>query len=303
MKFDLISDFHVEMNVSFKTTRLWEQGDPIHYAWHNDRKSDLLVVAGDSANSHEFARDVIVEASKYYEHVVFVDGNHEHYSNYQNGWTVLRDMEWFNRQFTWNDKIVDNVTYLDGNNTFKIDKTLFIGVNGWYNFTFARGAHFKEQWRAWQNGSNDPVCIRFGKKNKPHKLARSQMDLLKNHVIAAQNDDTIDEIVVVTHTLPIESAFGQFGVPSHPFYPLNGAYGNELMCGVWLADDAKKLKVWCFGHTHEQRDYFENGIHFMCNPRGYRSEKKWHGMGFTGIKQIDTTDAAIRSAFGEVEED
>ena len=226
MKFDLISDFHVEMNVSFKTTRLWEQGDPIHYAWHNDRKSDLLVVAGDSANSHEFARDVIVEASKYYEHVVFVDGNHEHYSNYQNGWTVLRDMEWFNRQFTWNDKIVDNVTYLDGNNTFKIDKTLFIGVNGWYNFTFARGAHFKEQWRAWQNGSNDPVCIRFGKKNKPHKLARSQMDLLKNHVIAAQNDDTIDEIVVVTHTLPIESAFGQFGVPSHPFYPLNGAYGN-----------------------------------------------------------------------------
>ena len=303
MKFDLISDFHVEMNVSFKATRLWEQGDPIHYAWHNDRKSDLLVVAGDSANSHEFARDVIVEASKYYEHVVFVDGNHEHYSNYQNGWTVLRDMEWFNRQFTWNDKIVDNVTYLDGNNTFKIDKTLFIGANGWYNFTFTRGAHFKEQWRAWQNGSNDPVCIRFGKKNKPNKLAERQMLLLKNHVIAAQDDDTIEEIVVVTHTLPIESAFGQFGNPSHPFYPLNGAYGNELMCGVWLADDAKKLKVWCFGHTHEQRDYFENDIHFMCNPRGYRSEKKWHGMGFTGIKQIDTTDAAIRSAFGEVEED
>ena len=145
-------------------------------------------------------------------------------------------------------------------------------------------------------------ALRFGKKNKPHKLAERHMNLLKNHVIAAQDDDTIDEIVVITHTLPIESAFGQFGMPSHPFYPLNGAYGNELMCGVWLADEAKKIKVWCFGHTHEQRDYFENDIHFMCNPRGYRAEKKWHGLGFEGIKEIDTTDIHIRSAFGEVED-
>lgn len=302
MKFDLISDFHVEFNVAFNTTRLWEGGDPIHYAWHNDRKSDILVMAGDSANSHEFARDVIVEASKFYKHVLFVDGNHEHYSNIVNKRTVLRDMEWFNGQFTHRNKIVDNVTYLDGENIFKIDKTLFIGVNGWYNFTFARGNTFKEQWRAWQNNNNDSTCIRFGKKNKPHLLAMRQMNLLKNLVREAQDDDTVDEIVVVTHTLPTETAFGQFGNPSHPFFPLNGSFGNELMCGVWLADDAKKIKVWCFGHTHEQRDFFENDIHFMCNPRGYRSEKKWHGLGFDGIKQIDTEEIAIRSAFGEVEE-
>ena len=47
MKFDLISDFNVEMNVAFQTTRLYEEGDPKHYAWHNDRKSDVLVMAGD----------------------------------------------------------------------------------------------------------------------------------------------------------------------------------------------------------------------------------------------------------------
>ncbi len=302
MKFDLISDFHVEMNVSYNSTRMWEEGDPIHYAWHNDRKSDLLVVAGDSANSHDFARDVIMEASKYYERVLFVDGNHEHYSNYRNGWTVLKDMEWFNTQFNKRSRIVENVTYLDGETTFKVDKTLFIGVNGWYNFTFTRGVHFKEQWKTWQNNSNDPVCIRFGKKNKPHKLAERHMELLKAHVIAAQDDDSIEEIVVITHTLPIESAFGQFNDPSHVFYPLNGAYGNELMCGVWLADEAKKIKVWCFGHTHEIRDYFENDIHFICNPRGYRSEKKWHGLGFNGIIQLNTEDIAIKSAFGEVED-
>jgi predicted phosphodiesterase len=301
MKFDLISDFHVEMNVAYDTTRYWKEGEPNLYAWHEDRKSDVLVIAGDSANYHEDTACVVMEASRNYEHVVFVDGNHEHYTNSRNGWTVLRDMEWFNTQFNKNSKKVENVTYLDGEETFKIDKTLFIGANGWYNFTFARGMHFKAQWKAWQQHSNDPVCIRFGKKNKPHKLAERHMELLKAHVVAAQSDDTVEEIVVVTHTLPIESAFGQFGNPSHPFYPLNGAYGNELMKLVWEADEANKIKTWCFGHTHERRDFFEHGVHFMCNPRGYRGEKKWHGLGFEGIQQVDTEEPETQSAFGEVE--
>ena len=111
MKFDLISDFHVEMNVGYNTTRFWKKGEPLHYAWHKDKKNDILVVAGDSSNSHDFTRDVIVEAAKHYEHVLFVDGNHEHYSNYRNGWTVLKDMEWFNTQFTSRNRIVDNVVY------------------------------------------------------------------------------------------------------------------------------------------------------------------------------------------------
>jgi hypothetical protein len=128
------------------------------------------------------------------------------------------------------------------------------------------------------------------------------MEQLKAHVIAAQTDDTVDEIVVITHTLPIESAFGAFGNPSHKFYPLNGAYGNELMEQVWEADEANKIKTWCFGHTHEIRDFFENDIHFMCNPRGYRGEKKWHGVGFNGILQVDTEEPEIQSAFGEVEQ-
>lgn len=303
MKFDLISDFHVEMNVGYNTTRFWKEGEPLHYAWHDDRNegSDVLVIAGDTANSHDFTFDVVTEASKHYERVLFIDGNHDHYSNHRNGWTVLKDMEWFNTQFNKRSRAVENVTYLDGEETFKIGKTLFIGANGWYNFTFSRGMHFKAQWRAWQQHSNDPVCIRFGKKNKPHKLAERHMELLKAHVVAAQDDDTIDEIVVMTHTLPIESAFGQFGNPSHPFYPLNGAYGNELMKLVWEADDANKIKTWCFGHTHERRDFFEHGIHFVCNPRGYRGEKKWHGLGFNGIQQVDTEEPEVQSAFGEVE--
>jgi len=301
VKFDLISDFHVEMNVAYQTTSVWQPGEPMFYAWHKDRKSDVLVIAGDTANQHDFTREIVIEAAEHYEHVVFVDGNHEHYSNYRNGWTVLRDMEWFNSSFNTNQRTVDNVTYLNSEHIFRIDKTLFIGENGWYNFTFARGLHFKDQWKVWQQQSNDPVCIRFGKKNKPHKLAERQMENLKAHVIAAQDDDAIEEIVVVTHTLPIFTAFGHYGNPSHEFYPLNGAYGNEFMQYVWQADKANKIKTWCFGHTHERRDFFEHGIHFVCNPRGYRGEKKWHGLGFAGILEVDTEEENIDSAFGTIE--
>ena len=301
MKFDLISDFHVEMNVGYNTTRNWVQGEPIHYAWHKDKKNDILVVAGDTANSHDFTRDVITEAAKHYDHVLFVDGNHDHYSNHRNGWTVLKDMEWFNTQFTSRNRVAENVTYLDGINTKQFGTTLFIGANGWYDFSFSRGFDFKEQWRAWQRQSNDPVCIRFGKKNKPHKLARAQMELLKGHVVAAQEDESIEEIVVVTHTLPCWTAFGEFGNPSHVFYELNGAYGNAFMKYVWEADPAKKIKTWCFGHTHERRDFFEWKIRFVCNPRGYRGERKWHGLGFQGIRDVDTQESEIQSAFGELE--
>lgn len=301
MKFDLISDFHVEMNVAYQTTSVWKPGEPLFYAWHKDRKSDVLVIAGDSSNRHEFTREIIAEAAEHYEHVMFVDGNHDHYSNYQNKWSVMRDMEWFNSQFNTNKKTVDNVTYLQGDFTHKVGRTLFIGENGWYNFSFSYGLSFKEQRREWRDHSNDYVCIRYGKKNKPEMLAARQKDNLKAHVIAAQDDDTIDEIVVVTHTLPIHTAFGSFGNPSHPFYALNGAYGNEFMKLVWEADEAKKIKTWCFGHTHERRDFFEHGIHFVCNPRGYRGEKKWHGLGFAGIIEVDTEEEDTGSAFGTIE--
>lgn len=302
MKFDLISDFHVEMNVAYKGTYLWKEGEPILYAWNKDRKSDVLVIAGDSANHHEDAAAVIIEAAQYYEHVVFVDGNHEHYSNSRNGMSVMKDMEYFNTMFNARNRVVNNVTYLNGVKTWQTGSTRFIGACGWYDFSFAKGMHPKAQERAWRQDSNDPVCIRFGKKNRPQKLAERQAGQLKDLVLAAQDDSTVEEIVVITHTLPCETAFGTFMNPTHVFFPLNGAYGNAFMRYVWEADKAGKIKTWCFGHTHEKRDFFENGIHFMCNPRGYRGEKKWHGRGFNGIVQVDTEEPVIQSAFGEIEE-
>jgi len=300
MKFDLISDFHVEMNTRYDESRFWTEGEPELYAWNKDSKSDVLVIAGDSANHHEDALAVVFEAAKHYKHVVWTDGNHEHYSNYMNGWNVMHDMEYFNTMCNHRNKIADNITYLNGEQTWQKDGTLFIGANGWYDFSFAYGIPQKQQMQNWRQRSNDSACIRFGKKNRPEKLAERQSRQLTELVQEAQDDDTVQEIVVVTHTLPIGTAFGQFNNPAHPFFPLNGAYGNAFMRYVWAADKKGKIKTWCFGHTHDRRDFFEEGIHFVCNPRGYRGENKMSG-GFGGILQVDTEEVEIQSAFGEVE--
>ncbi len=81
----------------------------------------------------------------------------------------------------------------------------------------------------------------------------------------------------------------------------NHPFTRHLCQDVWEADPAKKIKTWCFGHTHERRDFFEWKIRFICNPRGYRGEKKWHGLGFQGIQDVDTQEEEISSAFGPVE--
>ena len=303
MKFDLISDFHVEMNLNYSDTRSWQEGDPSFYAWHKSRKNPVLVMAGDLSNLSLTSMAIVEEAADHYDHVIWCDGNHEHYSGYldHTRHSLIQNMERFRVQA---NRDLENVTYLDGETTVKFGKTLFIGANGWYDFRFAHGLHPKQQEREWRQHSNDPVCIRFGKKNRPEKMADRQARQLADLVAAAQDDDSIEEIVVVTHTVPHRD--GLIKDPTHQWYNLNGAYGNMHMSKVRLADTKDKIKTWCFGHTHWIYDYFVNGLRYISNPRGYRGELKWakhcpNNRVFTGIVEVDTCEPEIESAFGERE--
>lgn len=305
MKFDLISDFHVEFNVMYSETIVYKDGEPAFFAWHKARKNPILVIAGDISNMTEVSMDIIEEAADYYEQVIWTDGNHEHYSGYKNHskYSLTQNMEKARVQAT---RDLENVTYLDGETYIIQDGTMFVGANGWYDFKMAAGYHTKEQYRQWQRHSNDPVCIRFGKKNRPEKMADRQSTQIAKMVKDAQDDERVKEIVVVTHTIPHRD--GMIKNPAHEWYPLNGAYGSSLMHRVRTADlSQKKIRAWVFGHTHYVYDFFHEGIHYVCNPRGYRGEMRWDkntpsGLVFSGIKEVDTEELCIKSAFGEPDE-
>ena len=37
--------------------------------------------------------------------------------------------------------------------------------------------------------------------------------------------------------------------------------------------DKKKIKIWCYGHTHKHFDAKVQGIHFLSNPKGYPNQQ------------------------------
>ena len=319
MKYDLISDFHVEQNKLYKDSRFREEGDPYVYAWHKDRKSPILVVAGDTSNLVDSTSFIIEEAADYYEIVLFVDGNHDNYGctkwveftkdekgrsvgYFADISTIPQEMKKF-EDFA---DSVDNVGYLNEHRTFLRDGVLFIGANGWYDFAVPTDMRMSDRVGAWRANTHDPECLNWGgnyRSDKPDgaiALAKKQAGALRDHVLEAQDNLDVREIVVTTHIPPIPSVLLS---PEHPklghLAQSNGSYYNSHMQEVIDADRGKKIRTWNFGHTHFPFDVMEYGIRFICNPRGYNSER-WRSAGdFKGVVQIDTE--ASESAFGKKE--
>ena len=302
MKFDLVSDFHYEQHAWLPTIRPeWNDGDPKYYDWPLFKRSDVLVMPGDTANSVAGAVKVYQEAARYYDHIIFTDGNHEHYFDKEFDSKVSFDEELL-LEFAQSDP--DQYTYLDSRRGIRVGTTLFIGACGWYDFQMAFGYHPKEQQRLWKRQSADSMFIRFGRdhrtdeNNRPERLAERQAERLAAQVEKAQEDPKTEEIVVVTHTAPHPRCL--ITDRTHPWYPLNGAYGNTDMQKVWNRDKAKKIRAWCVGHTHILNDFIEHDIRFISNPRGYAGEIPI-GRPFSGPVQVDTEEELIVSAFGPVE--
>ena len=67
MKFDLISDLHLDF---------WGENENIN--WEGIGTSLVAVILGDISYNMEVTYKTIVDISKHYKYVIFVDGNHEH---------------------------------------------------------------------------------------------------------------------------------------------------------------------------------------------------------------------------------
>ena len=294
MKFDLISDFHVEQHKNLQQLRKgWKQGDPVYFKWNNGT-SDVLVMAGDTSNGTKKTIKIVTEAASVYNTVLFLDGNHDHYDNTAwNGKTVQTNIMKMDKFARESKNIVFLNSWIDGTSYIQGD-TAFIGCNGWYDHTMAEGYSFKAQKEAWHDMSNDSVYPIFGMATED--MARRDAEYLNEKVTELASDSDIKNIVIVTHTVPHQKGLMQNR--SHKWYVLNGAYGNSLMETVWRNNDHGKIKTWVFGHTHTQFDFVDNGIRFVTNPRGYKSSSQ----GFKGLKMIDTDDNQQYSAFGELEE-
>jgi hypothetical protein len=192
------------------------------------------------------------------------------------------------------------IVYLrNGINDINIDGVLFIGANNWYDWKSNQLHSRNMQHDFWKQYMNDAKTIRFDSNGYPDKMAARQTNRLIERVAEAQQQDNVDEIVIITHTIPQRSLC----LPdTHEWGYLNGSYVNTMAKNIIDVDINHKIKLWVYGHTHFCNDQYIDGIRYVNNARGYYAHNSMKKEStFDGIIQLDTTDNPVLSAFGEID--
>lgn len=274
MDFDLISDFHSDLNNLLEPATYFPDYQRLKtpyvlYDWKRFQKSDTLVLAGDTANLVERAYYVYREAATVYDKVLFVHGNHECYLPKQRDVNTVVDL--------LDQCETDRIVHLRPNRSYLIGRTAFIGACGWYDFRASdliTRAQFHRTWRGPRFDPDQPTLkklrssdaseIRFNR--YPDKLARDHAEYVRDEIGKYDQDDSVDDIVVITHVPPRPEFLWKY-----PTITLeDGSYVSRIMGEIGLEKNTNgKVKVWCFGHTHKDHDRVLDGIRYVCNPRGY----------------------------------
>lgn len=286
MKIDVCSDLHVD-NHFHQTSLICEPGEGpqswkkghrgeraffqhIDWEWYKNPDSTILVIAGDISNQHEDVMKVIDDALEVYEHVVYVDGNHEHYDDGE--LDVLDNCKLLHKRFEFKE----NVHYLDGHyrNHVEIDGVTFVGANGWYDFRCfeSLGISYTQAIETWQARSNDSVHIRMGELVQPSNAARIHAERLAERVVSLPAGTPV---VAITHSSP-RAELMQWNPTDRDWNALTPAYVNTGMEQVRLADTYGNIKYWIYGHTHDRKMTERDGITYVNNSRGYsREQGRW----------------------------
>lgn len=260
------SDLHVD------TYRKTSYGEQYIINLLSNQKYDALIIAGDISNSVETTCAFLSSLAKKIKNVCYVDGNHDHYDVWGRQFSDKSVKK--NINLLKNASTENNWKYLH-NKPFKIDDTLIIGTNNWYDWNIKDYNHSVCK-AAWLNYMNDSRCIKFDKSkdgiDEPDSLAKKASLYLKKELIRANKDKTVKNIVVATHTIPIHAALTY--TDNYAWNCLGGSFYNstseiEIVNNEELR---KKIKYWIFGHTHFSWNINYNGVDFLCNPRGYPNE-------------------------------
>lgn len=270
MQFDLVSDFHSD---------LWNTGTNFSWAKYRNEGSDVLVLAGDTSNYMNDIPVIINRALNVYKHVIFTDGNHEHYA-----FDRVADVDDICEELQEFADSKENVTFLTGRNSVQVNNTVFIGCNGWYDFrVYEDRFNIDDSMNAWKRMSNDSKMIDFAMVPVAIR-AKNQAALIEQQVADLQDSDM--ELVVVTHTIPTKVLSKWSPFSTSPNAIIECAYYNTAMENAYFADIKQKIKVWVYGHTHVRSERKIGHVRYINNARGYESEStsRWF------IAQIDTED-------------
>ena len=251
---DLVSDLHIDQWSPLFKNR-YPCGEIKDFPFEiKDSDSKYLIIAGDISDDINVSIEYLNKISEKYEKILFVDGNHEHVNAYPDLYTKEEINKLIN-----NEKIV----YLS-NNPYIVNKTVFLGCCGWWdynNFDKSETELGTKYFKDWISHFSRKKNIDFMMKVIP-RSCEEIMNLIKL-VEKYESDETINQIVIVTHTVP-KKDYCYFGGD-------NDSVGTQYNTKYKMVlKKANKITHWLFGHAHNQTDEYDeiNKINYISHPRG-----------------------------------
>lgn len=231
MKAIIISDLHLEFG---------ELGPMLPEA-------DLLIYAGDLNTKARM--NYIKMMAKYFDDVIFVDGNHEFYKGdlHRTRHKIGDDLsEYSNIHYLVNEKV--NIKGVD-----------FLGCTLWTDMDNGDPLLMMEATHM-MNDFNQIRTNHYAGRFTP-KVWLSEHEKSKNFLEKNMTPNS----VVITHHLPsMQSVDPRYAHLER----MNHLYASDL---EWMMRDFQP-QLWIHGHTHCNMDYWVDNTRVVCNPRGYPGE-------------------------------
>jgi Icc-related predicted phosphoesterase len=290
MKIAVASDLHLEFN---------------GITFYNIEGADVLVLAGDICVAHHFVdgkptyrqlyskeyREFFDHVCKEFPHVIYIMGNHEHYSgDFAKTHNILREHLDYSNLHILNKQIfeLEDVTFIcstlwtDMNNEDPLTLLHTQGAMNDFrevmnsNRMVTRKVPLYQENPLWthdgKNGgfySKDEkgANILIGYKDKEEPARFTPEDSVMEHKKAKSFIDIVardkNKVVVVSHHAPSSQSIAYYY--SHDRL-MNGAFRSEL---DEFIEQRPQIKLWIHGHTHTNFDYMIGETRVVCNPRGY----------------------------------
>lgn len=242
MQIDIVSDLHIEH---------WTHQP---YDWKLNKKTEIVVIAGDIADDLELTINELNKACEVYEKVIYIDGNHESSKHYN-------DLSFVNKYIC--EKMINRENFFNlSENDIVLDNFVIIGVCGWWDFricepeiTFEESINcFNCEWNPRQDIDKEIII------NNIINEANANYINIKNKIKKYKDNY---KICLVTHTVPSKHLLSN----NYPYdRKFAGYYGNSRF-EEFVNEDA--VQYFIFGHNHDAiQKKIIKGKTFINNARG-----------------------------------
>lgn len=244
MKIQTVSDIHLEF---------CEDGNGVPSLG----TGDVLLIGGDilcarhlktNGALHKVYLDFLNKCVNNFEHVLYIQGNHENY-----GLNINSTLEILKESFPPSIHILEN-------DKVQIGEWWFLGCTLWTDFMNENALEMLDASRFMNDYRKIKIDSTYRKLRPEDTLYFHKKS--KQYLQETLQEHKNDKVWVMTHHAP-------------SFQSIHEKYKNESCNGSYASnlDDLilgnPQIKYWSHGHTHCSLDYTIGECRVLCNPRGY----------------------------------